>query len=174
MSGSSSKCCSNLSALEPPTCGVRGAHFLMEICQGIPCAKACFLQCMPWHGVLLNMSQWLKKRERKCPELADVSGSVPVLAGVCSQRPSCWILGSLLAEVPVHRAVLDKGHRGRKVRNWAGWEVWDCGLFLEYIIFFFSAGFSILNDDRKGYRMSQNHGISYVGKDLWGEVQPMT
>lgn len=41
----------------------------------------------------------IKKRETKCTELADVSGSVPVLAGICSWRMSWWILGLLLAEV---------------------------------------------------------------------------
>lgn len=35
MGSSSFKRCSNLSTFEPSSCGARGVHFLMEMCQGI-------------------------------------------------------------------------------------------------------------------------------------------
>lgn len=153
MSGSSFKCCSNLSALEPSSCGAKGAHFLMEMCQGIRNWEKLLFAI---HALAQGASEHvtaIKKRERKCTELADVSGSVPALAGICSRRTSwqscrctvqCWAKTE---------------HSSSRVRNWTGLEIWTCGFFLEYILiyinihkihkFSFSVGFSILSDGKE-------------------------
>lgn len=114
MSSSSFRCCSNLSACEPSSCGARGVHFLMEMRQSIRswekllCARHALAHSAPEHVTAI------KKRERNCTELAAVTGSLPALAWVCSGRASRRITGSLLAEVPPGSAAPSKsvGERG--------------------------------------------------------------
>lgn len=97
MSSSSFKCCSNLSTLEPSSCSVRGVHFLMEMCQGIWNGEELLYAI---HALAHSASEHvtaIKKGERNCTELADDTGSLPVLAGICSKKASWGIKGLLLA-----------------------------------------------------------------------------
>lgn len=74
----------------------RGAHFRMEMCQGTRNWEKLLFAI---HALALGVAEHvtaIKKRERKCTELADVRGSAPVLAGVCSGSRAgrswdhCW------------------------------------------------------------------------------------
>lgn len=108
MGSSSFKCCSNLSTFEPSSCGARGVHFLMEMCQGIRSwEKLLYAIHALAHSVSEHVTA-IKKSKRNCTELADVTGSLPALAGICSWRASWRITRSLLVEVPLHRTMLDK------------------------------------------------------------------
>lgn len=118
MSSSSFKCCSNLSTFEPSSCGARGVHFLMEMRQGIWNWEKllCAIHALA-HSASEHVTA-IKKRERNCTELADVTGSLPELAWICSWRASCRITASLLAEVPPYSTTPRKAgaqrqeHRG--------------------------------------------------------------
>lgn len=88
VSSSNFKCCSNLSTFKPSSCRTRGVHFLMKMCQGTWNWEK--LLCVI-HALAHSTSEHvtaIKKRERNCTELEDVTGSLPVLAGICSWRVS--------------------------------------------------------------------------------------
>lgn len=118
MSSSSFKCCSNLSTFEPSSCSARGVHFLMEMRQGIWNREKllCAIHALA-HSASEHVTA-IKKRERNCTELADVTGSLPALAWIRSWRASCRITASLLAEVPPYSTTPRKAgaqlqeHRG--------------------------------------------------------------
>ena len=128
MSSSSFKCCSNLSTFEPSSCGARGVPFLMEMCQGIwnweklLCAIHALAHSASEHVTVI------KKRERNCTELADVTDSLLALAGICSRRASWWITGWLLAKVPPHSAMPGKARAQRQEHGEWG-SVRDLGLW---------------------------------------------
>lgn len=70
---------------------------MMEMCQGIWNGEELLYAI---HALAHSASERvtaIKKVERNCTELADVTGSLPALAGICSQRASWGIKGLPLA-----------------------------------------------------------------------------
>lgn len=64
-----------------------------------------------WHTVIFEHVRAIKKRERNCIELADVTGSLPTLAGICVRNVSSGIKVLLLAEcVSIHHSAERSQH----------------------------------------------------------------
>lgn len=135
MRGSSSRCCSDPSALEPSSCCAGEV-----LISGWRCAKAhgtgknCSLQYMLWHWVLLSMSQRLK-RGRESALSWQMSGV---------QR-LCWpgfALGAVLADpgITAGRAAFAQCTAGQRAQQLEGKELGrfrDWGLWVFLRIYYF-------------------------------------
>lgn len=112
MNSSSFKCCSNLSTFEPSSCGARGVHFGMEMCQGIWNWEKLLRAIHALAHSTPELVTVIEERERSCPELAAVTSGLPALATTRSGRASRGLTGQLLAKVRQHSQSTGAGVRG--------------------------------------------------------------
>lgn len=129
------KYCFILSTFEASICSMIGVPLLMDMCQGL-WNREKLLYAM--HALAHRVSKHVTaiKKERNCTELADVTGSLLVLARICSGRVSERSKGCCWRWVPLCRAVQCQSS---VARAWGNGVVVGMRLLLVNVFFFFSS-----------------------------------